>query len=244
MTPEITAERPMSELSRIAGVFVSPSKTFADVAKRPRWYIPVILLTILAVAMTVCISQRIGFERIVRQSIEQSSRAQSMTPEQINQAVAMGSKIGAGFGYAAALVGVTISVLVISAVLMLIANGMLGAQIRFAQMMGITAYASLVGLITIPLTIAVMFLKNPDDYDMRNPLAFNPGAFLNPETSSKWLIALASSFDLFTFWTMFLLAIGIHAAAPKVETTKAFFAILLPWMLWVLIKTGWVGLFG
>jgi hypothetical protein len=245
MTPEFAAEMPLGEPRRLAAMFFAPAKAFADIARRPRWFVPVILLTILALAFTFSLSQRIGFEQIVRHSLDQSSRAQGMSAEQRDRAVSMGAKIGSIMGFVGAAVGPTITVLITAAILMFIANGMLGAQIRYVQMQAITAYSFFTtGLVSTPLSIAVLYLKSPDDFDVRNPLAFNPGAFLSHETAPAWLIAFASSFDLFTFWTMALLAIGISVAGRKVSVGKAFGSVFISWLAFVLLKTGWVALFG
>jgi hypothetical protein len=255
MTPEFAAEMPLGEPRRLAAMFFAPAKAFADIARRPRWFVPVILLTILALAFTFSLSQRIGFEQIVRHSIDQSSRAQGMSAEQRDRAVSMGAKIGSIMGFVGAAVGPTITVLITAAILMFIANGMLGAQMRYVQMQAITAYSFFTtGLVSTPLSIAVLYLKNPDDFDVRNPLAFNAGAFLSGfaagvsgsshETLPAWLIAFASSFDLFTFWTMALLAIGISVAGRKVSVGKAFGSVFISWLAFVLLKTGWVALFG
>ena len=94
------------------------------------------------------------------------------------------------------------------------------------------------------LTVVVIFLKNPDDYNMQNPLAFNVGAFMDPTTSSKFLYSMASSLDLFAFWTIFLLATGLKAAAGKKLTfTGALVAVLLPWAALVLVKSAFAGVF-
>lgn len=234
----------MSEVGRILGIFTSPKTAFADIVERPRWYIPVIILTVLAVAYITAYSRHVGFERLIQQSMQQNSRVQNMPPEQRERAVEMGTKFGAISAYAGSVVGVTISTVVVAAVLMLTANGLMGAQLRFVQMLGITAYAFLTGIVTTTLSLIVMFLKPPEDFDIRNPLAFNPGAFLNPESTPKWLVALATSFDLLSFWTMALLALGITVAARKLSFGKALAAVLLPWIVFVLLKTGWIGLFG
>jgi hypothetical protein len=43
---------------------------------------------------------------------------------------------------------------------------------------------------------------------------------------------------------MALLAIGISVAGRKVSVGKAFGAVFIPWLAFVLLKTGWVALFG
>jgi hypothetical protein len=56
-----------------------------------------------------------------------------------------------------------------------------------------------------------LFLKELATVDLQNPVASNPGAVL-PDDTSKWLVALLSSVDIFAIWTMILLAIGFSAA--------------------------------
>jgi hypothetical protein len=47
---------------------------------------------------------------------------------------------------------------------------------------------------------SVLFLVPPDNYDIQNPVAFNIGAYLDPQSTPKAIYSLASSMDLFTFW--------------------------------------------
>lgn len=244
MTPQSLPERkPLSEASRIAGVFFSPKETFTDVLERPRWYIPVILITVLSLIFVFLLNQHIGWEQLSRQAIEQNPRTAEMTPEQKQQAINMSMKFtGIGY-YVGGTVAPVIMVLIVGAVLMFVANGMLGTQLKLGQMMGVTGYAFLTGLITTPLTILVMFLKAKEDFNVRNPLAFNIGAFLG-EQSPRWLQSLGSSLDLMSFWTIALLAIGISCAGRKISFGKALMAVLIPWAVWVLIKVAGSALFG
>ncbi len=244
MTPQSLPERkPLSEASRIAGVFFSPKETFTDVLERPRWYIPVILITVLSLIFVFLLNQHIGWEQLSRQAIEQNPRTAEMSPEQKQQAINMSMKFTGISYYVGATVAPVIMVLIVGAVLMFVANGMLGTQLKLGQMMGVTGYAFLTGLITTPLTILVMFLKNKEDFNIRNPLAFNVGAFLG-EQSPRWLQSLGSSLDLMSFWTIALLAIGISCAGRKISFGKALMAVLIPWAVWVLIKVAGSALFG
>ena len=83
----------------------------------------------------------------------------------------------------------------------------------------------------------VMYLKAPEDFNIQNPLAFNAGALVASD-SPQWLKGLGGSFDLFSFWIMGLMAIGVGAASRKMTFGKAFATILFPWALYVLMKTG------
>ena len=238
-----TTVRPLSEIGRIVGVFASPKQAFQDIVQRPRWYVPVILLVLASLCLITLYAQHVGFARLIQESLDQNPRTQSMTPEQRNQAFQMGMTFGKTMAYVSAIAAPPISILVIAGVLMLITNTMLGSQISYGQMSAIAAYSLLTGLVSIALSIAVMFLRSPEDFDLRNPLAFNLGAAFSPDSTSKWLLSLASSLDLFSFWTMALLATGITVASRKLSWSKAFVAVLVPWAVLVLVKASWAAIF-
>ena len=107
-------------------------------------------------------------------------------------------------------------------------------------------YSGMVRVVAVALTLVVIFLKkNPADFDIQHPLAFNAGALMDPNGPKKFLFALASSLDVFTFWRIFLIAVGLKAAAgKKLSFGGALFAVLLPWAVLVLIGATFAGMFG
>jgi len=242
--PQADSPKPLSEIGRIAGVFASPKPAFADIAARPHFYVPIILVCIASLCLIFLFSQHVGFDRLIQQSLDQNPRTQNMPPEQRERAMQMGMSIGRTMAYVTAVAAPPISVLVIAAVLLFIANSMLGSELRYGQMAAITAYAMLTSLVSVALSIVVMFVRSPEDFDLRNPLAFNVGAFLNADTTPKWLLSLATSIDLFSFWTMALIAIGIVVASRKVSFSKALVAVIIPWAIYVVLKSAGAGIFG
>jgi len=234
----------MGEFARIIGVFFEPGKTFRDIAQRPTWILPIILVIVAVIGVTTTIGQRIGWENVIRHQMENSSRAQQMSQEQKDQAVALQMKFAPVFGYVGALVGVPIYDLIVAAVLLGIAGGLMGGGMRFKQVFATVCWSGMPGLISAILTIIVLFLKNPDDVNIQNPIAFNLGAFMDPNTPAKFVYSLASSMDLFVFWTMFLMATGLKAAAgKKLSFAGALVAVLLPWGIFVLGKAAMSGIF-
>ena len=246
MTPENSpavapAPAGMGEFSRITGVFFEPKRTFEDIAKRPAWIVPVVLLMVATLAVIMVMSQRVGWDRIVRHGMEASSRAQQMTPEQREQAISVGVKIASIMAYVG-VIFVPVVYVIIAAVLLGVASGLLSAGLRFKQVFAVVCYSSLTGLVTAALTIVVLFLKNPDELNVQNPLAFNPAAFMDPNQGSKFLYSLATSLDLFSFWTILLMAVGLKAASgKKLSFGSALFAVVLPWAVYVLGKSAWAG---
>ena len=91
----------------------------------------------------------------------------------------------------------------------------MSAQVRLKQVFAILCYASMPGVIMMLLAIAVMFMKPPDDFNMQNPLVFNPGAFLDQATTSKFIYSLASAIDLFTLWKLVLIGIGLKVGGRQ-----------------------------
>jgi Yip1 domain len=250
MTPEsVQTPEPspagMGEFARITGVFFEPTKTFQDVAERPRWVVPMLLIIVVSIVYMALYTQHVGWERMMRHQLENNTRAAQMSNEQREQMIATQARFAPIIGYVGAVVGVPIYMLVSSAVLLAIVAGMMSAPVKFKQIFAVMSYAGLTGLVSAALAIVVMFLKNPDDFNLQNPLVFNPGAFMDPLTSSKFLYSLASSLDLFVFWNIFLIATGIKAAAGKrMSFGKALFAVMLPWGLFVLGKSAVAGMFG
>lgn len=234
----------MSEPARIAGVFLEPSKAFDDIVQRPqRWWIPIILVTLFAMAFTFTYSKRVGWTRMMQQQVETNKQLRDLPPEQKEQAIERGVKFTPIFAYLGPAIGIPLVATIVAGVLMLVMTSMMGAQVTFKQSLAIVAYSYLTGLVTTVLSIIVMYIKSPDDFDIQNPLAFNGGAFLGSD-SAAWLKALASSIDVFTFWTMALMAVGYAATTRKMKWSSAFTGVIMAWLVWVVCKVGWAALRG
>jgi len=122
-------------------------------------------------------------------------------------------------------------------------NLLVGAGAKFSQAFSIVAHAGLVGIVSTPLFLLVLFLKPPGTMDPENPLATNLAALL-PEDSAKWLVALCKSFDVFTFWTLILIAIGFAAVNPrKLKGAKSFTTAFTVWAVYVVLRVGWAFIF-
>jgi hypothetical protein len=246
MTPEPISDTPapMSEVGRITGVFLEPKKAFTDIVARPRWYVPLILLVAVALVFTYSFTTHVGWRHYIEKTMETNSRAQNLPPETRETQIDTGAKLAPIFGYVGSVIGIPVVALVIAGVLLLVCK-MMGASLRFKQMFAISSYSMLPGLVSSILAIIVMFVKNPEDFNLQNPLIFNVGAFLEPPPNTgKFLYGLASSIDLFTFWSILLLATGISVAAKRIPFSKAIVAVVIPWVIWVLVKSGWAGAFG
>jgi hypothetical protein len=250
MTPEaLNASDPqpkgMGEFSRLTGVFFEPAKTFEDIAARPGFWVPMILVILLGIILVTLFTQHVGWERMMRQQFEMSPQAQQMAPERKEEAIQMYAKMGPLFGYGGAILGTPITWLILAGIFLGIVKGIMSAPVNFKQVFSVVAYGWMPHVLASILAIVVMFLKSPDDFRLDNPLVFNPGAFMDPVTSNKALLAVASSLDLFVLWSMILMGIGLKAAGGrKLSMGGAMTAVFLPWAIYVLGKAALAGLRG
>ena len=249
MTPELLPEEEpqpqgLGEGSRLTGVFFEPAKTFADVAARPGFWAPLILVIVVSLVYMALFGQHVGWERMIRHQTETSSRAAQSSPEQREAGIQMGLKIAPIAAYGGVLLGVPLGTLIWAAVLLGIVKGMMSVPLRLKQVFAILCYSSLPSVIMVLLAIAVMFMKPPEDFNLQNPLVFNPGAFMDPTTSSKFFYSVATSLDLFRLWTLVLIAIGLKAAGGKqLSMGGAMTAVFLPWAIWTLGAAALAGVF-
>jgi hypothetical protein len=250
MTPETLQpvepeEKGMGEASRIAGIFFEPGKTFEDIARRPTWVVPLVLIIVCALIMMFLFAQHVGWERMIRHQYETNPRLAQMDPQQRARAMEMQIKFSGVGAYAGVILGIPIVDLVWALVLLGIVKGIMGAPVRFKQVFAVVVWAGIIGIVSTVLVIIVMFLKNPDDFNLQNPLVFNPGALMDPLTTSKFVYSLASSLDLFTLWLLVLIGIGLKAAGGRsLSTGGAMVAVFLPWVVWTLGKASLAGVFG
>ena len=223
----------MTEPARLFGVFYEPGKVFADVAERPRWLVPIIVSILLALSFTYAISSHIGWDQTIRQTFANNPRVADLPADQREQLVARSAKFASVAGWAGAVLGPPFFTLVIAGILTGIFNGLLGTELKFMQMFAISAYAFLVRGLYSLLLILLIYLKPPEDFNIQvSP--FSPAAYMNRAENPKWLMSLAGSLDLFTLWTIVLLAIGFSVAAKKLSFSKALTGIAIPWLIWVI----------
>lgn len=236
-----------SSFGRIFGVLFSPKPTFESIVGRPTWVLPIILLVFVGIAVTTMITQRVGWRTILEREIESSPKAQKqleqLPPEKRDDVLNTRAKFTPYVVYAINVLFPFIVAVAAGAIFLAAFNLGVGAKITFKTSLAVFAYAwvpaSLAGL----LGILVLFLKDPSTVDVKNLVASNPGALMSDD-SPKWLVTLLSSLDLFSFWTLILMAIGYRAADPKkISFGMALAAVVGVWIVFVGIRVGWVAAF-
>ena len=244
-SPEPAEPPRLSLFQRFIGVYFSPGPTFADIARKPDFIAPLIAGIVGGVAVSETMLAKVGMDRLIRMSIEQSGRASNMSPEQMEQAVHRGAQVAGILAHLGGLLGAPIYLLIIAALGLLIANVIFGGQTKFKTCFSISCYAYLVSWVSFALAILMILFGDLGTFNPQNFVPTNLGFFLNPMETSKALYAFASSLDVISFWFLALVALGLSAATRrKARTMPVFFTFVCFWAIWVLIKVSWSILVG
>lgn len=237
----------VSSFGRLFNVFFEPKATFESIVERPSWVLPMLASILIGIVVVAFIGSRVGWRQVIDKQIASSPRAQQRM-EQIpaDQREAMlekQAKVAPIIGYVGIVVGIPIAELIVAALLLVAFNIISGSKTRFSASLGIVAHSWLPYVISGLLGVLILFIKDPSTIDTQNLVASNPGALVADGTA-KWLVALLTSLDLFTFWVLILQAIGFRATNPKkISFAQALGVIVALWLIFVLAKVGFAAAF-
>jgi hypothetical protein len=236
--PPLPSESADSPLARVAGVFASPGPTFAAIARRPSWWLPLIICAVVSIAATAAVLPRIDFESVIRERM--AARGATIPEDRMDQIVATQKRLS-GLGYVWAGLGPALIALVVGAV-NLLAFKAFGWDLRFKQAFGVTSHALLP---TIGISMLLIFFVSR--LDIVNPadlgdLTHSNLGFLVDRHANPALNSIARSLDVFGIWMLVLLVIGF-AAAANVPRRKAAILIGSLWAVLVLGKAAWAAIF-
>jgi hypothetical protein len=228
--PQPTA--PLSEGQRLAYTFFAPSKAFADLRRSASWWAPFLLIAVVSVAFVYVADQKVGFRKIAENQLhaqpKQADQVERLPADQREKAMQQRTAVTRAISYG--FFGMTlIWYVVVAAILLATLKFALSADVKFKTLFALVIYASLPGIVRAILAIASLLAGVAGDgFTFQNPVATNPGYFLDPG-STPVLYAFLSSFDIFTLWTLTLAAIGITCISKGKVKRGAAFAVVFGW---------------
>lgn len=233
----------ISSVGRLTGVLFNPKATFEDIAAKPSWILPIVILVVLVVGIVAIFSQRVGWRSFMEKQFAKNPSTANLSVEDREQRMNTAVKIAPIIGYVQAVVVVPIAALVVAGVLMLIFNLVAGTRATFVQSLSVVSYSWVPGIIGGVIGIILLFVKAPDTIDLEHLVASNFGAFVAGD-SPRWLMSLATSIDLFTFWQIALTGIGFSAINPKkVSIGKGIAIVAVVWLIYIGCKVAWAAAF-
>ncbi len=246
MTDEVNAAPPAPEagpFARVVGLWFAPEEQFPGIIARPTFWGPIAVLLGLNLAFTAVWLQKVEPREFMQRQMEESGQWQKIPPDRRSEILEQQSSFFPIMAWVGPVVGTPLMVALVAGLLLGIFRLAYGPERGFGQSMGITAWGFLpVALVTTPLTLLVLWLK--DDWAM-NPseaLQANPSLLLDRNEVAAPLYALAGSLDLFILWTLFLLAVG-YGVASKRSTGSAFIGVAIPYLGFVALRVGFAAIF-
>lgn len=227
-------------MSGLIKIFTSPGELFEDIREgRVSWWPGLVAYILVVMLLSVLTIQLIGYDNIVRNSMEASGVLEKMGPEQRDKVMASALSPGRrNFSYVAGSAGALVVALIISGVLTGILF-MLDRKIPFKKMLAAISY-SLFAVTLFSGTLAVIVLLLLDDRASVNPenlVPLNLGPLLSREGSGAFLHSLGSSIDLFSFAIIGLIAFAITKLEPRTKMSVALTVVVGPWLVWVIAKS-------
>ena len=238
--PPVAAEPSKNVFQRIVGVLFSPGETFADIARRPDILWPLLLLLVIGYATTFMLVPRMDMDAaLAEQAAQMKKQNPNMTDDDIERIGRIGKASMKVMQFIGPLIGV-IMYLVIALVLWGAAR-MMGGQGEYKQALSATLYAWVpLVLFSIILTIVAVARGSIDPTEMAVAVKSNP-AFLVDMKEHPVLFSLLSNFDIFTIWTIVLLAFGF-SAVTRLSKAKMATIIVVLYAIVILAKLGFAAM--
>ena len=236
-------EPPLSPVGDLVGVIIAPGATFKGIVARKWWYalVPIALLMAVSVFSTSMFVSKVDMAQLTRDQIRQSKFASQMSQSQIDEAADKAASRPKWITVAIGTIGFPILVLLLALIFWLVLLAF-GKDINYGRSFQATSWAMLPTLFTALIFVVLMFIKDPNSMNLQNPIATNPAALFDVEAMPKPLYALLSAVDIFKFWVIALLSIGLGAAA-RCKVSQAAITVVSLYGFWVLIKVGLAAIF-
>lgn len=236
---------PLSQAARIVDTFIAPSKTFTDLRRSAAWWAPFLLMVLISTVFVYTAGQKIGFRKVMENQMQaqpkQQERLEQLPPDQREARMVAGAKFTGIISYAFPVITLIIW-LIIAAVLFATFRFATGSDVKFGVSLAIVIYAALPLMIkTLLALLSVVAGMSPDSFSFQNPVATNPGYFMNP-ADNVFLYSLGTALDVFMIWTLVLTAIGFTCVS-KVKRGTSFAVVFGWWAIFTLAGAALAGAF-
>ena len=235
----------LSEPARLLDVFIAPSATFTDLRRSAAWWAPFLISVVVSVIFVAVVDQKVGFSKVVenqfRAQPKQAERIERLPADQREQAMQRQVSVTKAISYGFSMLMLIWYVMVALVLLATLKFGF-SADVKFKTLFALVIYSSLPGILKALLSmLSLVAGVSGDAFTFQNPVATNPGYFIDP-ASSPVLYSLLTSLDVFTIWTLVLAAIGITCIS-KVKPGAAFGIVFGWFVVVVLVGVGFAAAF-
>ncbi len=239
----------LSQIQRVTNIFSAPSKTFDDIKRGNRsWWMPWLIMAIVGYLFFAAVATKVGMQTVVDNQMKLMSESQQeqmakAPPEQQALSAKISLYVTEGVFIASPFVVLLVAA-VVSLVLWGTINFVFAGKAKFGAIFAVWFFANLPSILKSLLGVVAIYAGGtPETFNIKNFAPTNVAAFLPVMETNKALYALASSLDVITIWTLFLMGMGI-AIVAGVKRSSGYIAVFGWWTIIVLIGVGWAAAFG
>lgn len=232
-----------SFLGNLFNLYFEPSATFEKIFTKPRIIAIVLFQISLGVLFSTIWFQKLDAKEFMRQQMELNPRIQQMPTEQVEKIIETQASFMKTWGRIGPLIAPLILDGLLAGLLMFMFRFFMAAEVSFLDSLATIAWTfATVGLLQTPILLAVMALKGDWNLSPDQVVQANPTVFFEMSAMPRWLWSLLGSFDLFSLWTLFLLATGFSVAGKRGLST-GLWGVGICWAIYVVVKIGFLLIF-
>jgi hypothetical protein len=232
----------------MVAMFTNPSAGFESLRDRPVFFGAVLLVSVLAVALSALIIEAVGFENIVANQIRNSPQLASMPAEEKAQLIAsQSSVVWKYFSIFAGALGV-LAVMFLGGLYYWFAMNALGSKVRYPHGVAVWAYSTVPTMVLVFVANVVVVAFKPVEeisLNMQSSTGLvqaNLGMLLD-SSASPALIALLSGLDMFSFIGWVLAFVGIKVVG-RLSASSALGIVVLSALAGITVMVAAATLFG
>jgi len=232
-------------IGRVIGVFTSPAQTFASIARKPGWdwLVPVVLLMIGSfIAQTVMLPKMDVDDAVHTQMKFVDKMAKGNLSEEKRAEIEQKTRSGIEAGKTPVRRALNTLFIFIPILLVpLFYHGIAAAfdaKTSYLKVLSGYAYTWSIHLIPILLSAVVAFSRDKldvNEINFQRVLKSNVAAFLDFDTTSKVLLAVLSSVDIFDIWAFFIGSIAV-SKTTKFSPSSARYVVGGVWLSYIVLK--------
>ncbi len=249
MDPEIEEEIAESAprqnaFQRLLGICFDPRETLQGIARHPTWVFPLLLSLILVSIPLVLQVERVPREIRAKAQAEQAVRFVSGQEVKTIQQRILSQPETAWTKFSQVPWILTFGTLVTLAVVGVVLGAFLlsGCQLTYRNALAAYCWSTFPPtLLAASLAVLFLYAKDPSDLNPLDPLSniISHLGILADEKGSPVLHSFLNSFDIFSFWRIYMLGLGLSlAASERTSLAKAITIITVLWLFYVLGKVG------
>ena len=216
----------MNNLALLSALAFEPRKAFDEIAQRPRFWFPLLLLMISSVGLSVWYCSVVDIQWLTDQTIRNSGLAQRLSEEQIEAAIARGTR---GAIVAQALIVGSLGLVLLrllETVYLLLAGKITNVQRSFRQWFALSCWTSLPGVLAVvPAALVLLGATSAQipQSDLQ-PLSINNLLLhLTPKDSG---FLLWSNFGVLSLASLYLSSLGVKLWSGRSWLFSVLFATM------------------